>query len=59
MRGGTYNAPRGPLDLYTPRFTKGVGRTKVGVCPICAEPKLRGGEGSVVWLSMKFSAFKW
>lgn len=56
---GTYNEPRDGLDLYTPRFVKGCGATKVGVCPICIESPSRGGKGEVVWLSMKFSAYKW
>ncbi|KAF8063570.1 hypothetical protein FPV67DRAFT_1783032 [Lyophyllum atratum] len=29
--GGTYNAPRWALDLYTPRFVKGKGVEKVGI----------------------------
>ncbi|KAI0067535.1 hypothetical protein BV25DRAFT_1897100 [Artomyces pyxidatus] len=53
MRGATYNPPRSPLDLYTPRFVRGAGRTKVGLCPICA------AEGHILWLSMKFSAFNY
>ena len=57
--GATYNAPRTSSDLYTPRFVRGRGRDKVGVCPVCVEPVARGGEGRVAWLSMKFSAFKW
>ncbi|KZV65713.1 hypothetical protein PENSPDRAFT_562662, partial [Peniophora sp. CONT] len=57
--GATYNAPRNALDMYTPRFTKGVGRQKVGCCPICYESPARGGQGSVQWLSMKFSAFNY
>ncbi|KAA1471012.1 hypothetical protein DENSPDRAFT_892538 [Dentipellis sp. KUC8613] len=56
--GATYNPPRDALDLYTPRFVRGSGREKVGVCPICCESVARGGEGKVLWLSMKFSAFK-
>ncbi|KAJ8521587.1 hypothetical protein ONZ45_g1766 [Pleurotus djamor] len=56
--GGLYNPPRGPFDLYTPRYVKGKGREKVGLCPICVEPLSRGGEGKRLWLSMKFSAFK-
>lgn len=56
---GIYNEPRDALDLYTPRFVKGCGATKVGVCPICIESPSRGGKGEAVWLSMKFSAYKW
>jgi hypothetical protein len=57
--GGIYNSPRDPRDLYTPRFVKGKGRTKVGLCPICIESPSRGGQGQKLWLSTKFSAFKW
>ncbi|KJA22705.1 hypothetical protein HYPSUDRAFT_66920 [Hypholoma sublateritium FD-334 SS-4] len=56
--GGIYNIPRGALDLYTPRFVKGKGVEKVGLCPICIEPPSRGGEKKKLWLAMKFSAFK-
>jgi hypothetical protein len=56
---GVYNPPRSAFDLYTPRFVQGVGRTKVGLCPICVEAVSRGGAGIHLWLSMKFSAFKW
>ncbi|KAI9569995.1 hypothetical protein HD554DRAFT_2019302, partial [Boletus coccyginus] len=58
-RGGIYNKPRDALDLYTPRFVKGRGATKVGVCPICIESPSRGGKGQTVWLSMKFSAYNY
>ncbi|KAF8530127.1 hypothetical protein BU17DRAFT_35767, partial [Hysterangium stoloniferum] len=53
------NQPRNAYDLYTPRFTKGIGRTKEGVCPICFESEERGGEGRTEWLSMKFSAYNY
>jgi hypothetical protein len=55
---GTFNTPSSLLDLYTPRWVKGVGITKEGMCPICAEDMSRGGEKTKVWLSMKRSAFK-
>ncbi|CCL98458.1 uncharacterized protein FIBRA_00456 [Fibroporia radiculosa] len=58
LSDATYNSPRHELDLYTPRFVKGKGTTKVGLCPCCCESALRGGEGKKLWLSMKFSAFK-
>ncbi|KAG1750638.1 uncharacterized protein EDB91DRAFT_1108566 [Suillus paluster] len=57
--GGIYNPPRDPRDLYTPRFVKGTGRSKIGLCPICIESPSRGGRGQKIWLSTKFSAFKW
>ena len=59
ISGATFNEPRFPLDLYTPRFVKGTGREKVGLCPICVEPEDRGGQNKKLWLSTKFSAFKW
>ncbi|EIN04451.1 hypothetical protein PUNSTDRAFT_138494 [Punctularia strigosozonata HHB-11173 SS5] len=61
LREGTFNPPKinGRLDLYTPRFVKGIGREKVGLCPICIESRRRGGEGRQDWLSMKFSAYNY
>ncbi|KAG7085808.1 hypothetical protein E1B28_003347 [Marasmius oreades] len=56
--GGTYNPPKSAFDLYTPRFVKGKGRDKVGLCPICIESVERGGEGKALWFAMKFSAYK-
>lgn len=58
LPGGHFNAPRSVEDLYTPRFVRGIGRDKAGLCPICYESKERGGAGKADWLSMKFSAFK-
>ncbi|EPQ53192.1 hypothetical protein GLOTRDRAFT_95200 [Gloeophyllum trabeum ATCC 11539] len=46
---GTFQPPADPLDLYTPRFVKGVGRTKMGLCPVCCE------EGEKRWFFMKTS----
>ncbi|KAF9073836.1 hypothetical protein BDP27DRAFT_1318232 [Rhodocollybia butyracea] len=57
--GGTYNPPRNAFDLYTPRFVKGKGKEKMGVCPICIEDVDRGGEGKKLWLAMKFSAYNY
>ncbi|THH03405.1 hypothetical protein EW145_g6280 [Phellinidium pouzarii] len=59
LPGGHFNVPRSVEDLYTPRFVRGVGRDKAGLCPICYEPKARGGAGKAEWLSMKFSAFNY
>lgn len=59
MPAATWNAPRSPSDLYTPRFVRGRGRDKVGLCSICCEHVDRGGESKRVWLAMKVSAFKW
>ncbi|KAE9410757.1 hypothetical protein BT96DRAFT_804807, partial [Gymnopus androsaceus JB14] len=57
--GGSYNPPRHAFDLYTPRFVKGKGKDKMGVCPICIEDVERGGEGKKLWLAMKFSAYNY
>ncbi|KAF8582393.1 hypothetical protein K439DRAFT_1635327 [Ramaria rubella] len=48
-----------PYNLYTPRFTRGIGKNKLGMCPICFEPFERGGADHSEWLAMKFSAYKW
>ncbi|KAH7107930.1 hypothetical protein BKA62DRAFT_1098 [Auriculariales sp. MPI-PUGE-AT-0066] len=57
--GATYNSPTIVYDLYTPRFTRGSGREKQGLCPLCAELPERGGEGTEYWFSMKISAFNY
>ena len=75
LSDATFNPPRDDFDLYTPRFVKGRGTTKVhacsmlcygslehlqvGLCPCCMESQGRGGEDKKLWLSTKFSAFKW
>ncbi|GAA5834252.1 hypothetical protein JCM9279_004257 [Rhodotorula babjevae] len=46
-----------PLNLYWPRFVKGNADEKCGLCPICAEPKERGGEGEQKWLKLKNSSY--
>ncbi|THH27256.1 hypothetical protein EUX98_g6919, partial [Antrodiella citrinella] len=58
LAGAVWNKARCATDLYTPRFVKGRGTKKVGVCPICCESVKRGGENRKLWFSMKFSAFK-
>ncbi|KAK7681982.1 hypothetical protein QCA50_014945 [Cerrena zonata] len=59
LSGSTWNEPKTPFDLYTPRFVKGRGVTKVGLCPICCESPKRGGSSKKLWLSMKYSAFNY
>lgn len=46
-----------PWNLYLPRYVKGRGVDKLGLCPICVEPKSRGGEGCKRFLKMKVSAY--
>ncbi|PWN50572.1 hypothetical protein IE53DRAFT_88621 [Violaceomyces palustris] len=50
---GTFNEPRSPLDLYTPRYIKGQGMTKEGLCPICYE------SGQIRFYKTKISAFNY
>ncbi|GAC93750.1 hypothetical protein PHSY_001315 [Pseudozyma hubeiensis SY62] len=50
---GTFNKPRSILDLYTPRWVKGVSAQKVGMCPVCYE------DGKVKFLKTKFSAYNY
>ncbi|GAC73058.1 predicted esterase [Moesziomyces antarcticus T-34] len=50
---GAFNKPRSILELYTPRFVKGVGADKVGMCPVCYE------EGQVRFFKTKFSAYNY
>ncbi|KAF8603311.1 hypothetical protein BDV93DRAFT_442658 [Ceratobasidium sp. AG-I] len=41
------------FNLYTPRFVRGVGAGKVGLCAICVEPVWRGGEGKSALFNTK------
>ncbi|KAH8105452.1 hypothetical protein BXZ70DRAFT_527243 [Cristinia sonorae] len=59
LAGTQWNRPRDVFDLYTPRFVKGRGTQKIGVCPICCESVKRGGENKKLRLSMKFSAYNY
>lgn len=52
-----FNTPSHSLDLYTPRYVKGSGSDKVGLCPICIEPISRGGQGTKLFLKTKVSAY--
>ncbi|TCD62287.1 mitochondrial 37S ribosomal protein rsm10 [Steccherinum ochraceum] len=58
LSGAAWNSPYDVLDLYTPRFVKGRGTSKVGLCPICIEPVKRGGTNKKFWAPMKQSAYK-
>ncbi|CAE6449962.1 unnamed protein product, partial [Rhizoctonia solani] len=45
--------PATHFNLYSPRFVRGSGSRKLGVCPICVEPVWRGGAGRVLLLNTK------
>ncbi|CAE6389143.1 unnamed protein product [Rhizoctonia solani] len=47
------------FNLYNPRFVRGTGDRKLGVCPICVEPTWRGGAGVVVFLNTKISQYNY
>jgi len=49
--GSRVNDTQGPNDLYTPRYIKGIGSSKHGLCPICLFEK------KMAWFNMKFSAY--
>ncbi|GAA6059087.1 hypothetical protein JCM10212_002058 [Sporobolomyces blumeae] len=52
-----WNKAGDPFNLYYPRFVKGNADEKCGMCPICAEPPERGGEGEQKWLKLKNSSY--
>ncbi|KAJ1995141.1 hypothetical protein GGI25_001368 [Coemansia spiralis] len=45
------NIIRGRDDMYTPRWIRGIGKEKEGLCPICHQ------KGQAVWKRMKCSAY--
>ncbi|KAJ2819383.1 hypothetical protein FBU31_005553, partial [Coemansia sp. 'formosensis'] len=45
------NIIRSPNDLYTPRWMRGIGKSKEGLCPVCY------GNGKQNWKRMKCSAY--
>ncbi|KAI8326213.1 hypothetical protein GQ54DRAFT_336821 [Martensiomyces pterosporus] len=45
------NATRGTYDMYTPRWIRGIGKGKEGLCPACFD------DGKFVWRRMKCSAY--
>ncbi|ORY73457.1 hypothetical protein BCR35DRAFT_307218, partial [Leucosporidium creatinivorum] len=53
----TWNKASDPFNLYAPRFVKGSGADKCGMCPVCIEPVARGGFGEEKWLKLKNSSF--
>ncbi|KAI0076636.1 hypothetical protein K474DRAFT_1597546, partial [Panus rudis PR-1116 ss-1] len=58
-QGSRWNPPRNALDLYTPRFVKGKGNDKTGLCPICYERPNRGGINKKLWFHTKQSAYNY
>ncbi|ORX68406.1 hypothetical protein DL89DRAFT_33268 [Linderina pennispora] len=45
------NETRGPDDLYTPCWIRGIGKEKEGLCPMCYR------EGKIGWKRLKCSAY--
>lgn len=52
-----WNKACDPFNLYAPKFVKGLGDEKMGLCPICVEGVERGGEGGERWLKLKNSSY--
>ncbi|GAA5949569.1 hypothetical protein JCM3765_002707 [Sporobolomyces pararoseus] len=52
-----WNKAGDPFNLYYPRLIKGSADDKCGLCPICAEPPERGGQGEHKWLKLKNSSY--
>lgn len=52
-----WNKACDPFNLYAPKFVKGLGDEKMGLCPICVEGVERGGEGGERWLKVCFVSF--
>ncbi|KZS86761.1 hypothetical protein SISNIDRAFT_498719 [Sistotremastrum niveocremeum HHB9708] len=56
---GSFNPAPDIRDLYHPRFVRGTGKTKVGLCPLCRESRERLGEGKSRWFATKVSAYNY
>lgn len=54
--GADFNHEAEALNLYTPRFTRGTGMKKEGLCPICYEDPTGPKE---VWHKTKVSAYNY
>ncbi|KAJ2737332.1 hypothetical protein IW152_000056 [Coemansia sp. BCRC 34962] len=51
LAGCEPNVIRGPDDMYTPRWMRGIGKSKEGLCPVCFS------SGKQNWKRMKCSAY--
>ncbi|KAJ2612743.1 hypothetical protein GGF44_006075, partial [Coemansia sp. RSA 1694] len=51
LSGCEPNMIRSPSDMYTPRWMRGMGKAKEGLCPICYN------NGELNWKRMKCSAY--
>ncbi|KAJ2828686.1 hypothetical protein IWW50_001256 [Coemansia erecta] len=51
LAGCEPNLIRAPDDMYTPRWIRGIGREKEGLCPVCFD------NGTLNWRRMKCSAY--
>lgn len=46
-----------PLNLFAPRFVRGVKSERESLCPICVESVERGGEGEMKWMRVSICFF--
>jgi hypothetical protein len=53
----TWNSPRGPDDLYSPRWQRGIGPKKEGLCPLCDPTNDVSVSIRNMWLKTKTSRF--
>ncbi|KAI8580868.1 hypothetical protein K450DRAFT_234954 [Umbelopsis ramanniana AG] len=53
----TWNSPRGPDDLYSPRWQRGIGPKKEGLCPLCDPTSDVSISIRNMWLKTKTSRF--
>ncbi|KAJ1730686.1 hypothetical protein LPJ61_002886, partial [Coemansia biformis] len=51
LAGCEPNIIRTPDDMYTPRWIRGIGKGKEGLCPVCFD------SGALIWRRMKCSAY--
>lgn len=53
----TWNEPRSPNDLYSPRWQRGIGPKKEGLCPLCDPTNDASKSIHNMWLKTKTSRF--
>lgn len=53
----TWNQPRSPNDLYSPRWQRGIGPKKEGLCPLCDPTNDVSISVHNMWLKTKTSRF--
>lgn len=52
---GNWHGPLNPFDLYTPRWVRGIGKDKEGLCSICYEEDSK----KIIWKRTKTSEYNY